>query len=97
MKMLTRLVGALSLLAVGAVHLHDYDGLYSSIPTIGTLFLLNFIGATALGLGLLAPLDRFGGRYGRLAVTLCCLAGIGLAATSFAFLLIAEHTPLFGC
>ncbi|HXI95169.1 MAG TPA: hypothetical protein VNG04_03510, partial [Candidatus Acidoferrum sp.] len=35
-----RLLGALALLTVGAVHLHEYDYLYSSIPTIGPLFLL---------------------------------------------------------
>src|SRR5207253_7731525 len=50
-----RTVGALSLLAVGAVHLQQYLTLYSAIPTIGTLFVLNFAGATAIGLGLLAP------------------------------------------
>jgi hypothetical protein len=33
-----RVLGAFSLLAVGAVHLHEYDDLYSAIPTIGTLF-----------------------------------------------------------
>ena len=44
-----RVAGALSLLAVGAVHLQQYDYLYSAIPTIGTLFLLNFVGATAMG------------------------------------------------
>ena len=37
-----RVLGALSLLAVGAVHLQQYDALYSAIPTIGTLFVLNF-------------------------------------------------------
>jgi hypothetical protein len=36
-----RAVGALSLLAVGAVHLQQYLYLYSAIPTIGTLFVLN--------------------------------------------------------
>jgi hypothetical protein len=92
----TRVLGALSLLSVGAVHLHLYDGLYSSIPTIGTLFLLNFIGATALGLALLAPLERFGGRLGRFATTLSAIAGIGLAATAFVFLFVSERTPLFG-
>ena len=53
-----RVAGALSLLAVGAVHLQQYFTLYSSIPTIGTLFVLNFVGATAIGLGLLAPVER---------------------------------------
>ena len=56
----TRFLGALSLLAVGAVHLQQYDYLYSTIPTIGTLFLLNFAGATVIGLGLLAPVGLLG-------------------------------------
>jgi hypothetical protein len=91
-----RALGALSLLAVGAVHLQQYFSLYSTIPTIGTLFVLNFAGATAIGLGLLAPVERLLGRRGGLALGLLVLAGIGLAATAFVFLLISEHTPLFG-
>ena len=91
-----RILGALSLLAVGAVHLQQYDYLYSAIPTIGTLFLLNFAGATAIGLGLLAPLERLLGRLGAAAHALLALGGIGLAATAFVFLLIAERTPVFG-
>jgi len=92
-----RALGALAVLAVGAVHLQQYLWLYSAIPTIGTLFVLNFAGATAIGLGLLAPLERvLGRRLGSAAVGLLALAGIGLAATSFAFLAIAEETPLFG-
>jgi hypothetical protein len=92
-----RMLGALAVLAVGAVHLQQYEILYSAIPTIGTLFVLNFAGATAIGLGLLAPLERaLGRRWGGPAVGLLVLAGIGLAATSFAFLTISEHTPLFG-
>jgi hypothetical protein len=66
-------------LAVGAVHLQRYEYRYSAIPTIGTLFLLSFAGATALGLGLLAPVERLGGRLGGLAVGLLALGGIGLA------------------
>src|SRR6059058_4630611 len=90
-------LGALSLLAVGAVHLQQYVTLYSAIPTIGTLFVLNFAGATAIGLGLLAPVERLLGRpWGDRAVVLLALAGIGLAATAFAFLAISEQTPLFG-
>src|SRR5947208_15332425 len=52
-----RVLGALSLLAVGAVHLQQYDDLYSAIPTIGTLFVLNFVAATLLGVGLLVPFE----------------------------------------
>jgi hypothetical protein len=92
-----RLLGALALLAVGAVHLQQYETLYSAIPTIGTLFVLNFAGATAIALGLLAPLEKLlGARRGGAAVGLLALAGIGLAATSFVFLAISEQTPLFG-
>jgi hypothetical protein len=92
-----RALGALAVLAVGAVHLQQYSILYSAIPTIGTLFILNFVGATAIGVGLLAPLETLlGRRWGGLAVGLLTLAGIGLAATSFAFLAISEQTPLFG-
>jgi hypothetical protein len=90
-------LGALAVLAVGAVHLHEYFKLYSAIPTIGTLFALNFAGATAIGLALLAPVERaLGRRWGGAVVGLLALAGIGLAATAFAFLAISEHTPLFG-
>jgi hypothetical protein len=91
-----RVLGALSLLAVGAVHLHQYSTLYSAIPTIGTLFVLNFIGATTIGLGLLAPVERLVGRWAGPALALLTLGGIALAATSFVFLLISERTPLFG-
>jgi hypothetical protein len=91
-----RVLGALTLLAVGAVHLDQYVELYSDIPTIGTLFVLNFIGATVIGLGLLAPLERLFGRLGRTLVSLGALAGVALAATAFVFLYISERTPLFG-
>jgi hypothetical protein len=91
-----RFLGALSVLAVGAVHLQQYNYLYSTIPTIGTLFLLNFVGATAIGLGLLAPVERVLGRLGEAALALLSLGGIGLSASAFVFLLVAERTPLFG-
>jgi hypothetical protein len=89
-------LGALAVLATGAVHLHEFDRFYSQIPTIGTLFFLNFLGAAAIGLSLLAPVERIGGRYGSALLVLLALAGIALAAVAFAFLLISEQTPLFG-
>jgi hypothetical protein len=91
-----RALGALATLAVGAVHLQQYLKLYSSVPTIGTLFVLNFAGATVIGLALLAPLERLGGRLGEAAVTLLAVGGIVLAATAFVFLFVSERTPLFG-
>jgi hypothetical protein len=91
-----RACGAVATLAIGAVHLQQYVKLYSSVPTIGTLFVLNFVGATAIGLALLAPIERMAGRFGSAAVALVSLGGIGLAATSFVFLFVSERTPLFG-
>jgi amino acid transporter len=92
---IARVLGALSLLAVGIVHLQQYFELYSEIPTIGTLFVLNFVGATVVAVGLLAPLERLG-RWGGAARSLLALAGIAQAATAFVFLFISERTPLFG-
>src|SRR3954470_18162791 len=94
--MAVRVLGALALIGSGVVHLQQFFSLYSEVPTIGTLFVLNFAGATALGLGLLTPVERLPGRLGRAAPSLFALAGIGLAGTALVFLLIAEHAPLFG-
>jgi hypothetical protein len=91
-----RVLGALSLLAVGAVHLQQYEDLYSAIPTIGTLFVVNFVGATVLGVGLLVPFERLWRRGGAWLVAALALGGIALAAVSYVFLLIAERRPLFG-
>jgi hypothetical protein len=90
-------LGALALLAMGALHLQQYYAAgYSALPTIGTLFVLNFAGAVAVGLPLLTPLRRLPGRAGAIAVPLLAFAGAAMAATSIAFLLISEQTPLFG-
>jgi hypothetical protein len=91
-----RLLGALAVLATGAVHLYEFEQFYSQIPIIGTLFFLNFLGATAIGVGLLAPVERTAGRYGSVLVMLLAAAGIALAAIAFVFLQISEQTPLFG-
>jgi hypothetical protein len=96
LRLSLRVLGALSLLAVGAVHLQQYVTLYSEIPTIGALFVLNFVGATAIALGLLIPVEALLGRLGGAVVTLLGLGGIALAATAFVFLFVSERTPLFG-
>jgi hypothetical protein len=92
-----RYFGALALLAMAVIHLAECAGnSYSQVPTIGTLFLLNFIGGAALALALMSPLDRLpSGRGGPLLVTLA-LAGAAMAAASIVFLLVSEHTMLFG-
>lgn len=92
-----RVLGAILLVFVGADHYYQYSvDSYSVVPTIGTLFLLNFISATAIGLILLAPLHRILHRYGRIALQLATLSGFGIAATSLLALLVSEHTKLFG-
>ena len=84
-----RVLGALAVLAVGAVHLEQYFGVhFNVVPVIGPLFALNFAGAVLIALGLLLPL-------GRLHIPLA-LGGIGLAATSFVFFFISERRTLFG-
>lgn len=85
-----RVLGALAVLVVGAVHLEQYFAVhFDVVPVIGPLFALNFAGATLIAAGLLLPPLRR-------AHVLLALAGIGLAATSFVFLLVSEHQPLFG-
>jgi hypothetical protein len=93
-----RALGALALLAIAAVHIYEYYAdHYSAIPTIGTLFLLNGIGATAIALTLLAPVQSVLPRSAaRWALTLSASGGIALAATSLAALFISETQPLFG-
>jgi hypothetical protein len=93
----TRYLGALALLAVGLDHLQQYaEDSYSVIPTIGTLFALNFASASLITAGLFAPVQRLPGRAGRLAVPLLALSGIGVAAGSLAGLFVSETSGLFG-
>lgn len=92
-----RLIAAASLLAIGAVHLQQYivqD--YRVIPTIGPLFLLNFIAATVLGLYFVVPARARVARLRLLADTTAALSGMGVAAGGLVALIVSEHTPLFG-
>ncbi|HEV3094164.1 MAG TPA: hypothetical protein VGY30_06590 [Solirubrobacteraceae bacterium] len=92
-----RVLGAILILFVGADHFYEYSvDDYSVVPTIGALFLLNFISASVVGLLLLAPLKRILHRLGTPVLELATLSGLGIAATSLAALLISEQTPLFG-
>ena len=90
-------VGALAVLATGAVHLDEYvgDG-FSTVPTIGTLFLLNFITSTMVGVALLLPLGRLGERFASPSRALLALSGAGIGATSLIALWISESSSLFG-
>ena len=87
-----RTLGAVAVLVVGAVHLEQYFAEhFNVVPTVGPLFVLNFAGATVIGVGLLVPGARM-----RLLHGLLAFGGIGLAATAFVFLFLSEHQPLFG-
>jgi hypothetical protein len=92
-----RVCAALLLLFVGADHLYEYShDDYSVLPTIGTLFLLNFISATLVGALLLAPVRPIFGRLHARVLEVAALSGFGIAATSLAALLYSEQAPLFG-
>jgi hypothetical protein len=90
-------LGALAVLATGVAHIEQYavDD-YSTVPTIGTLFLLNFIGAIVIAVGLIAPLQRVTGRYTDAIRAVFSVGGIGLAVLSLAALFVSESSGLFG-
>ena len=63
---IARYLGAVSILLVGVVHAQQYyDAYFSVVPTIGTLFLLSFIGAGVVGAVLIAPVRRLGRQHRR--------------------------------
>jgi hypothetical protein len=76
--------GALAV-ASGIIHLHLRATGYRSIPTIGTLFLLQGIGGILVGAGVLVAR--------RLGVA---LAGAGYMAASIAGLIVSTQVKLFG-
>jgi hypothetical protein len=94
---IVRYLGALSLLAVGVDHIEQYYvDYYRAVPTIGTLFLLNFVSALVVSVCLVAPVQRIAGRFAGRVLTLLAIAGIGIAGGTLAGLLISENGGLFG-
>jgi hypothetical protein len=92
-----RYLGAAALLGVGLDHLEQYSTEhYSAIPTIGTLFALNFVSAALIAGALVAPVQRLPGRAGGIALPLLSAGGIAVAAGSLSGLLLSESTGLFG-
>jgi hypothetical protein len=94
---IARYLGASSILVVGAIHAQQYyEAYFSIVPTIGTLFLLSFIGAGVVGVTLFVPVRKLGERLGDAILALAALGAIGIAVGTFVSLLVSEYTPLFG-
>ncbi len=93
-----RVLGALAVLAVGAVHLQQYaGGGYNAVPTIGPLFLLNGIAAAVIGVALLAPWERWlSSRTADAAVGVLAVGGVTIAVGALIALFISEASSLFG-
>src|SRR5438067_13135570 len=90
-------LGALSVLVTGVAHIEQYSvDSYSTVPTIGTLFLLNFIAAIVIAVGLIAPLRRVAGRYTDVVRAGLAGGGVGLGGGSLAGLFASETTGRFG-
>jgi hypothetical protein len=93
----SRYLGAAAILVVGGIHAQQYyDAYFSVVPTIGTLFLLSFIGAGTVGAILVSPVRLLGRGFGDLLLVLAALGGISIAVGTFVSLLVSEYTPLFG-
>ena len=80
-----RAVAAALVVATGAIHLYLYRDGYSVVPTIGRLFLANFVVGVVLGLGVLLR--------GRVAWS---VLGGGFCLATLAGFLISVHWGLFG-
>lgn len=82
---LLRYFGAALILFVGGVHLQQYTAFIKDVPTVGTLFILNAIGAAAIALGLAGSRSFFPP-----------LAGIGLCLGALVSVAIALYATFFG-
>lgn len=92
-----RYAGALALLAVGIDHIEQYYvDYYRAVPTIGTLFALNFVSALVIGIGLVMPVHRIARSSADRILTVLAISGIGIGAGTLAGLLISENGGLFG-
>ena len=93
----SRYLGAFAVLGTGVAHIEQYSvDSYSTVPTIGTLFLLNFIAAIVIAVGLIAPLRHVAGRYTDAVRAVFAVGGIGLGVLSLAALFVSESSELFG-
>ena len=83
-----RLAGAGLLGWMGWIHLHLWSSGYKHLPSIGNLFLFNFIGAVALAVLLLASPPRF--------LWLVSTAGFLMAVGTLGSLAISINIGLLG-
>jgi len=92
-----RYLGAVSLLAIGVDHIAEYyRDYYRAVPTIGTLFLLNFISSLVVGLALLSPVKRLAKHRAERVLTVLAVCGVGIGAATLAGLVLSESGGLFG-
>ena len=90
-------LGAASLVVSGVDHINEYYANdFRTVPTIGRLFLLNFVTAVVVAVGLIAPIGRVAGRYADAIRAVLALAGIGIALLSLGALFVSESSSLFG-
>jgi hypothetical protein len=78
-------VGAVLVVATGAIHLYLYRDGFSSVPTIGGLFLTNFVVAVVLGLAILLRGRAF-----------WSLLGAGFCLGTLVAFIVSVHWGLFG-
>jgi hypothetical protein len=93
-----RRLGAVAVLATGAVHLQQYivANLWA-YPAVAVLFLLNVVGCGFVGLSLLGPLERvLPARRINLAVAVLTSVALLIAVGSLVSLFISETSSLFG-
>jgi len=83
-----RVIAAVLVGVIAAVHLQQYIDFISEVPTIGVLFLLNAAGGAGLALALIAR-DAWLRR-------LAAVGSLGLAAGSLVSIAIALSSSLFG-
>ena len=98
MMQTARRLGAVAVLATGAVHLQQYivQNVWA-YPTVATLFLLNVIGCGVVGIALLAPLEQLlPARLAHPAIAVLATVALLIAVGSLIFLFISESSSLFG-
>ena len=83
-----RVAGAGLLVWMGWIHLHLWSAGYKHLPSIGNLFLLNFIGAVVLAVGVLVAPRRY--------LALVAGAGALMVAGTLVSLIISINVGLLG-